>query len=186
MTMPSISGTRPVNGIPASGRSHLNQEPYQRGGLPPEVPQDHSDAVAERLASAIAAALAQLGLTFGAPMAGPDSGVATSEASSAPGPLSPAASEQIKQYKNVASTFSALAHALSANAGGMPCASSASGSLTPVFESLWKTLGASSGIAGGGAAGAMPSLQSFLETLARHINESGITGLRGMFIDTMA
>ncbi|WP_333681181.1 hypothetical protein [Dyella sp.] len=77
----------------------------------------------------------------------------------------------------MAASSSNLAQALSATHA------SGASSLPTVLQGLWTSLGSSSVDA---SSGSMPSLPSFLNTLARNLSESGVTGLRGVFVDTVA
>lgn len=177
LSVPSISSSQPISGLFPSHSGH------DRKSLPPApaVVADSSTAAAEPLASAIASALTQLGLI---PSANATSGASntatTSDTPYASLTTRQNATQPIQQYRSMASSFSNLAQALSANTS-----STASGgsSLPTVFQSLWTSLGASSVDA---SSGAMPSLPSFLNTLARNLSESGVSGLRGVFVDTVA
>jgi hypothetical protein len=140
----------------------------------PAVSADSSSAAAEPLASAIASALTQLGLI-------PNGNtITTSDTSYASLPARQNATQPIQQYRSMASSFSNLAQALSASTSS---GASGANSLPTVLQSLWTSLGSSSG---GASSGAMPSLPSFLNTLARNLSESGVSGLRGVFVDTVA
>lgn len=203
MSISNIGSTPPqsVNGLVVSRYTHP-QRPFNEPRpaavpTPAGSPSDH----ANQLASAIAAALAQLGLTT--PTMTPATTTAAIAArgasdASAGGdtvpvsqPLSPKTQHSLQQYKTVASTFSSLAQALESGSYGIPSASSGAGNLSVVFQSLWASLGASSDTPANdtpanASADATPTLQSFLQTLAQHFSESGVSGLRGMFIDTVA
>jgi hypothetical protein len=185
MSTPSISGTQSpsVTGLVAGHYHHYKKEPGQAPSLPAV---STNTTTSEPLASAIAAALTQLGLTPNANAAGVDSSTTTSGASSASLPQQQKVSSQIQQYKNMASTSSGLAQALNASTSSTSSTSSGTGSLTSVFQNLWSSLGSSSETATDASGSTMPSLQSFLKTLASNLSESGITGLHGVFVDTVA
>jgi hypothetical protein len=93
--------------------------------------------------------------------------------------------QQVQQYTNVASTVSSLGQALSSFSSNASSRAGGASSLTTVFQNLWASLGASSGTSAGVSSSAIPSLPSFLQTLARNFSESGISGLRGVFVDTV-
>ncbi|HUB91897.1 MAG TPA: hypothetical protein VMA74_19405 [Dyella sp.] len=180
MSMPSISSTPSpwVNGLAASRHGHYKTPPSSAPAVSTATPA----TAAEPLASAIAAALTQLGLI-------PDirDGTATTNGTSlALDPPQPRAAQQIQQYRNTTPAFSGLAQALSASSSHAPATSGEASGLATVFQSLWTSLGSSSGIATGTSSNAIPSLPSFLNTLARNLSESGVTGLRGVFVDTVA
>jgi hypothetical protein len=103
----------------------------------------------------------------------------------APLPQQPSGSQQVQQYRNIASTFSNLAQALSSSSSSSSPTSNGASSLTTVFQNLWTSLSSSHGTSGDSSGNAMPSLQTFLQTLARNFSESGISGLRGVFVDTV-
>jgi hypothetical protein len=182
MTMPSISSTQSVSGLYPVRHSHYKKE------LNPATPATPaaSTAAAEPLASAIAAALTQLGLAPRNSAAESDNTGTGNSSSSAALSLQQKTSPQIQQYKSVASTSSSLAQALSASSGGASSPASGTGSLTSVFQSLWTSLGSASGATSDSSSSNVPSLPSFLTSLAHNISESGITGLRGVFVDTVA
>jgi hypothetical protein len=184
MSTPSITTTQSpsVTGLFAGHYHHYKKELVQT----PSTPAVSTPSSAgEPLASAIAAALTQLGLTSNTNVAGTDATGSTALASLT---QQQKVSPQIQQYKNMAATSSSLAQALNASSGGTSSTSSAdgSGSLTSVFQSLWSSLGSSSGAATDASSSNIPSLPSFLKTLAHNLSESGITGLRGVFVDTVA
>jgi hypothetical protein len=182
MTMPSISSTQSVSGLYPVRHSHYKKE---LGPATPAATTTSPATAAEPLASAIAAALTQLGLTPRANAAGSDNDATANSPSSAALPLQQKTSPQIQQYKSVAATSSSLAQALSASSSSAPSTASGTGSLTSVFQSLWTSLGSSSGAATDASSSTVPSLQSFLTGLAHNFSESGITGLRGVFVDTV-
>lgn len=166
MGVPSISSSQPISGFFAGHSGH------PKTSSPPAPAVSADSSTAEPLASAIASALTQLGLIPSTNTPGD-----TSYA-----PLSPQqkASQPIQQYRNMASTFSHLAQALSASTSST---ASGAGNLPTVLQGLWTSLGSSSTDA---SRGSIPSLPSFLNTLARNLSESGVTGLRGVFVDTVA
>lgn len=181
MSIPSISGTQSpaVGGVFASRYNRYKAPPSST----PAVPTDSPAAAAEPLASAIAAALTQLGLTPGTHAASADSTRDTPLALDAPQQRT---ARQIQQYRNMTSSFSGLAQALSASSSHGSLASSEASGLTTVFQSLWTSLGSSSGAAADASSNGIPTLPSFLDTLARNLSESGVSGLRGVFVDTVA
>lgn len=187
MSLPSIVSTQSpsVSGVFVGGYGHYKKDLSLPRPSTPATSTDSSATAAEPLASAIAAALTQLGLIPNASVAGTDNAVAASDTSSASLSLPQSASPQIQQYRSMASASSNLAQALSASANSASPATNGAGQLTAVFQSLWTSLGSPSGTATNAAGNAMPSLQSFLETLARHFSESGVSGLRGVFVDTV-
>jgi hypothetical protein len=188
MSTPIISGTQSpsVSGL-FVGHHGLYRK--QLSPSPPALIVPTDTSAAEPLASAIAAALTQLGLTPATGATASNNTVATGSAPSAPLPSQQKASPQIQQYKNMSATFSSLAQALNASTNGVPSSTDGTSSLTSAFQSLWKSMGASSGTATSAStdasSGSMPSLQSFLESLARQFSESGVSGLRGVFVDTV-
>lgn len=173
-TTPSVSGRFAVH------YGHYRKEVNQS---PPTVVADSSAAAAEPLASAIAAALTQVGLISRPNSVGSENTATATDSSFASLPLQQAASQQIQQYRSVASTSSNLAQALRASSGD---ASNGAGNLTTVLQSLWTSLGSSSDTASDSPGSTMPSLQSFSGALARSLSESGVTGLRGVFVDAVA
>jgi hypothetical protein len=168
--VPGISSSQPIGSVYPSRFGH------DRQSLPAAtaIPADSSRDAAEPLASAIASALTQLGLIPNV------SSVTTGDASYASLPQQQNATQPIHQYRSMAAASSHLAQALS---DSTTSAANGGSSLPTVLQSLWTSLGASSVDA---ASGRMPSLPSFLNTLARNLSESGVTGLRGVFIDTVA
>lgn len=173
VSVPGISSSQPISGVYPSHFGH------DRKSLPPApaVVADSSTAGAEPLASAIASALTQLGLIPTMSAAGGT--VSTGDASNTPLLQRQSATQPIEQYRSMVSSSSQLAQALSASTSS----ANGGGNLPTVFQSLWTSLGASSNDA---SSGSMPSLPSFLNTLARNLSESGVTGLRGVFVDTVA
>ena len=140
---------------------------------------------ANPLASAISTSLMQLGLTFTPGTANSDSTALASRAPLVPLPQQPKASQQVQQYRNIAATFSNLAQALNASPSGTSSTSSRPGGLATVFQDLWTSLSASPVTSANTSDSAIPSLQSFVQTLARNFSESGISDLRGVFVDTV-
>ncbi|HUA79877.1 MAG TPA: hypothetical protein VL997_05855 [Dyella sp.] len=186
MSLPIISSTQSpsVSGLFVSRYGHYKKDP----SLPrPSIPAVSSDSsAAEPLASAVAAALTQLGLIPYAGTTGSDNTATESDALSTLASLRQNASPPIQQYRNMALASSSLAQALSVSANGMSPTANGSGQLTTVFQNLWTSLGSSRGVTANTTSdGTMPSLPSFLDTLARHFSESGISGLRGVFVDTV-
>ncbi|MCP1373268.1 hypothetical protein [Dyella lutea] len=128
--------------------------------------------------AAIGAAMAQLGLAVSpgqAPAAATGTAWAQGDASTA----SRRGAQQVQQYRSIASTSSRLVQALQASASG------ASAGLTTALQGLWTSLGARPEGAGP-AHPAVPHLPTFLQSLASHVGESGISGLRGVFVDAVA
>lgn len=195
MNISSIYGTRPqpTSDLVASRRARLKDPPKAapaaaaRTTLPTEN--------AGLLAAAISSAMAQLGLT--APSGQAAAGTAVGNAPIGPAGATPApghaskaitpGSRQVRQYQDVASTFSRLAQALDAGAGNTSSASGHASGLTTVFQSLWTSVDAASETSGAlsGSPG-IPNLQTFVQSLASHFGESGIPNLRGVFVDTVA
>lgn len=174
MNVSSIYGTRwpSANGLASPGYTPQSKPPAEAQAAP-AAKSNLSAESAGQMAAAIAAAMSQLGLTAstGQP------GTATAQGGTAPG------SRQVRQYKDMAATFSSLARALDANATGTQTGTSPSSGLTSVFQNLWATLGTTPPTA---ASTTLPSLPAFLQSLAGHFGESGIAGLRGVFVDTVA
>lgn len=94
-------------------------------------------------------------------------------------------SQQIQQYRNMASPFSNLAEALSSSSSTASSNSSGDSGFTAVFQNLWTSLSSSAATSSDAARSTIPSLPSFLQTLARNFSESGISGLHGVFVDTV-
>lgn len=190
------------NGLPAMGISNTSStRPYVAGDLvalryahhttgrnepkTADVPASTSTSSdnASHLAAAVAAALSQVGLT--AAPAPTTAMVATAPYGADTPSRAPKAQQQVQQYRNVASAFSNLAQALEANSASTASASGGSSNLTAVFKNLWTSMGASSSASADASSAALPSLQSFTQTLAQNIGESGISGLRGLFVDAV-
>ncbi|WP_233841654.1 hypothetical protein [Dyella sp. 2HG41-7] len=187
MSLPSIVSTQSpsVSGLYVNRYGHYKKESSLAKPSTPAASTDSGSA--EPLASAIAAALTQLGLIPNANTADSENAATTGNESIDALSLSKSASPHIQQYRSMASASSSLAQALSASANSTSQTSRGDGQLTSVFQSLWTSLGASSGMSASAPSdGTMPSLQSFMETLARHFSQSGISGLRGVFVDTVA
>jgi len=181
MTMPSISNAPSplVGGLVASRHGHARTPPSSA----PVVSTGASATAAEPLASAIAAALTQLGLIPDIHLASPDAATSANGVSPALDPPQAQAAQQIQRYRNLTPAFSGLAQMLSDRSGHAPTATHG---LASTFQSLWTSLGASSGLAVDASGNAIPSLPTFLNALARNLSESGVTGLRGVFVDTVA
>lgn len=173
--MPSISNTPAplVGGLVASRHGHARTPPSSA----PAISTGASATAAEPLASAIAAALTQLGLIPDTHLASTDAAASTN---GAPPTFASPHAQQIQRYRNLTPAFSGLAQVLSDRSGQTPAATSG---LASSFQSLWASLGAASADASGNA---IPSLPTFLNALARNLSESGVTGLRGVFVDTVA
>ncbi|RUL63235.1 hypothetical protein EKH79_12595 [Dyella dinghuensis] len=188
MTISSISSTQsqPVSGVVAPRYNHHKKELNAPTTAALVVQPGTSPTDASSLASAIAGAMAQLGLTPARGTTASSSENATSAKQFAPLSQPPQASQQVQQYKNVASTYSNLAQSLSSSSGSASAAASGTGSLTTVFENLWSSLGSSSETSADATGSTIPSLPLFLQTLARNFSESGVSGLRGVFVDTVA
>lgn len=198
MSISSISSTQsqPVSGLIAP------LYPRHKKGLSESTvpafiaPTDSSTNNASQLAAAVAAALTQLGLTaapnaisVAATAVTATSGSSDTDAKgNAPLAQQPPQKglQQVQQYRNVASTFSNLAQALASSSSNVSSTSSGSSNLTTVFQNLWTSLGASSATSSDSSSSTIPSLQSFLQTVAQNLSESGISGLRGVFVDTVA
>ncbi|GGA10487.1 hypothetical protein [Dyella caseinilytica] len=198
MTISSISSTQSpsVSGLVATQHTHHKSALDASSATAVATPAGSSTANSQ-LASAIAAALTQLGLVStprtasiandsATAAAGTYNAAVTSSAPLAPLPQQLKGSQQIQQYTNIASTFSSLAQALGSVSSSTPSTSGDSGSLATVFQNLWASLGSSSGTSTDVSRDAIPSLPTFLQTLARNLSESGVSGLRGVFVDTMA
>jgi hypothetical protein len=192
MTISSISSTQSpsVSGVVAARYTHHKKELSGSTATALLAPVTPSTADVNPMASAIAGALTQLGLTSAPRAAGSDDTTATGNAPLASLPQQPKAAQQVQQYKNNASTFSNLAQALNASSSSASSNASGTGNLTTVFQNLWTSLNSSSGTSSGTSTessdSGMPSLPLFLQTLARNFSESGVSGLRGVFVDTTA
>ncbi|GAB2573875.1 hypothetical protein ISP15_04755 [Dyella jejuensis] len=185
MNISNISSTQsqPVSGLVAA--EHARHKKALDGSTSTALmaSTDSSATTVNPLASAVAAALSQLGLTFSPHKAGSDN--AATPLARLPRQLK--ASQQVQQYRNIAATFSNLAQALNANSSSAVPTSSGATGLTSVFQDLWASLGSSSGSGTptDSSNSTIPSLQSFLQTLAHNFSESGISDLRGVFVDTI-
>lgn len=192
MSISSIHGARlqSPNGIAAATyaqqKSLAGDATAKAAATKPSLPAEN----AGQLAAAIASAMAQLGLaTSPGPATGPTarntaSGT-TMAAGAAPRAILPG-SRQVRQYTELASTFSNLARALDSGAGNAPPGAGQTQGLAGVLQGLWTTLGAASGSAADTGQPAIPNLPAFVQSLARHFGESGIPHLRGVFVDTQA
>jgi hypothetical protein len=185
MSISSISSTQspPVSGLVAPQFTHHKKAPNELKASALAAAPAASTTDAGPLASAIAGALAQLGLTPST--ADADNTVAASGARLASLPQRPLGAQQVQQYKNIASTFSNLAQSLNASASSASSTASGNGSLTTVFQNLWTSLGSPPETSTDASNSTIPSLPLFLQTLARNFSESGVAGLRGVFVDTV-
>jgi hypothetical protein len=187
MSIPGISSTQSLSAsaLVAPRHTHYKKDPSGQIAAPEASTGSSADS-GNQLAAAVAAALSQLGFGATAGAAPAATGMAaTGSASLAPLQQEPKAAKQVQQYTNVASTFSNLAQVLNASSGTAAQASSGSGGLTSVFQNLWASLGAPSETSSDASSGTLPSLPSFVQTLARNFSESSISGLRGVFVDTV-
>jgi hypothetical protein len=187
MTISSISSTQsqPVSGLVSPRYTHHKKELNESTAAALVASPGTSTTDANPLASAIAGALAQLGLTSAPGTTGSDKATATGGAQLAALPQPLQGSQQVQQYRNIASTFSNLAQSLSSSSSSASPSSSGTGSLTTVFQNLWSSLGSSSETSTDSSNTTIPSLPLFLQTLARNFSESGVSGLRGVFVDTV-
>jgi hypothetical protein len=187
MNIPSISSTQSqsVSGLIALQHTHHKKALNESPAVALIAPVGSSTTDANPLASAIAAQLTQLGLTFTPNGAGSNNTAASSSTLFAPLAQQPRAAQQVQQYTNVASTFSNLAQALNSSSSSTPSTSSGASSLSTVFQNLWTSLSSSSGTSVDSSDSAIPALPLFMQTLARNFSESGISGLRGVFVDTV-
>lgn len=183
MNVSSIYGTRwqSASGLVTSGYTQQQKPPVGSQVAPVAAASSITTENASQMAAAIAAAMAQLGLTPGQTATGTTPTQGNTLPTTLPG------SRQVRQYKDMASTFSSLARALESNASGTsPTASNPNG-LTSTFQNLWTSLGAAPGTSTDSSdSPAIPSLPAFLQSLASNFGESGISGLRGVFVDTVA
>ncbi len=187
MSVPNIGSTQPrsVSGLAAPLHLHHKRELDESTGAALVASTDSSATSANPLASAIATSLTQLGLTFTPGHANADNPAAASKKPLAPLPQQLKGSQQVQQYRNIAATFSNLAQAVSSSSSSTSAASSGASGLATVFQDLWSSLSASSGTSVDATSSTVPSLQSFVQTLARNFSESGISDLRGVFVDTI-
>jgi hypothetical protein len=187
MTISSISSTQlqPISGLVSSRYTHHKKELNESTAAALVASKGTSDTDANPLASAIAGAMAQLGLTSAPGAAGSNNTTATSGTQFAALPQQLKGSQQVQQYRNIASTFSNLAQSLNASSNSASPTSSGTGSLTTVFQNLWSSLGSSSETSTDSSSSTIPSLPLFLQTLAHNFSESGVSGLRGVFVDTV-
>ncbi|MBD8880378.1 hypothetical protein IHE49_07785 [Rhodanobacter sp. 7MK24] len=185
MNVSSIYGTQwqSASGLVTSGYAQYQKQPLGSQVVPAAAASSITTEHAGQMAAAIAAAMAQLGLTasLGQTANGTTPAQGNTSATVLPG------SRQVRQYKDMASTFSSLARALESSASGTSAAASQPSGLTSTFQNLWTSLGATPGTStGSSGAPAIPSLPAFLQSLASNFGESGISGLRGVFVDTVA
>ena len=187
MSISNLSSTQSpsVGGFTAPEHTHRKREPDESMAAAATAATGSSTTTANPLASAIATALTQLGLTFTPGSAASDNTDAANTTPSAPQPQPLKGSQQVQQYKDIAATFSNLAQALSSNSSSASSTSNGTSGLTTVFQELWASLSASSGTSAGSSGSTVPSFSSFLQTLARNFSESGISDLRGVFVDTV-
>jgi hypothetical protein len=195
MSISSVSSTQtqPIGGL--SGLSYPHHRHPSSGSMAPASTGSATQG-ASQMAAAVAAAMAQLGLT-----AAPSSAAASTAAvaagsgadANAKGNASfaaqaqqPKASPQIQQYKNVAASFSSLAQALRASTYSASPTTDGSGHLTSMFQNLWTSMGMPATTSADASSDNSPSLPSFLQALAQNFGESGVSGLRGVFVDTVA
>ncbi len=181
MSVASVYGTRlpSAGGLAAPWRS----PPTDAAGAPAST---HAKAIsrgpaadAGQWTAAIAMAMAQLGLAGSPGRVPTGSPMALGDAS----PASRRAALQVQQYRSIASTSSRLVQALDAGASGAPSAAG----LTAALQGLWTSLGtASYASADGSGSLTAPHLPTFLQSLASHVGESGVSGLRGVFVDALA
>jgi hypothetical protein len=195
MSISSVSSTQsqPISGFIGPLYPQHKKTPSRLATPASIASADSSTQSASQMAAAVAAALSQLGLsgTPGKASTGASAMMAASgtdpnargNASPAYQPTQQKASPQLQQYKSVAANFSNLAQALGSVASGASASSGASGNLTSVFQNVWTSMGVSPADV---SSGDMPSLPAFLQALAQNVGESGISGLRGVFVDTMA
>lgn len=181
MSISSIHGTRlpSLGGLAALRRAQSKDASGTSASAPATTLSRLPAADAGQWAAAIGAAMAQLGLAVSpgqAPAAATGTAWAQGDASTA----SRRGAQQVQQYRSIASTSSRLVQALEASASG----ASAAG-LTTALQGLWTSLGAPPEGAGP-AHPAVPHLPTFLQSLASHVGESGISGLRGVFVDAVA
>jgi hypothetical protein len=181
MSLSSIGSTswQPASGALAPRLVHRHNP---TGSAPAAAVITTSAADASALASAVVAALTQLGMV---PASGANNTGSIGNAQTATVSQQLPGSKQVQQYRNIASTVSNLAQAMNASSSNALPTSNGAGSLTTVFQDLWSSLGSSSGTAADASGNSIPSLPSFLQTLARNFSESGVSGLRGAFVDTV-
>lgn len=182
MSISSIHGTRlpSLGGLAALRRAQSKDASGTSAPAHATTLSRLSAADAGQWAAAIGAAMAQLGLAVSpgqAPAAATGTAWAQGDASTA----SRRGAQQVQQYRSIASTSSRLVQALDASASG----ASAAAGLTAALQGLWTSLGAPPEGAGP-AHPAVPHLPTFLQSLASHVGESGISGLRGVFVDAVA
>jgi hypothetical protein len=198
MSISSLGSTQsqPISGVIAPSYPHHKRAPNELV-VPASIASSGSSTQgASQMAAAVAAALAQLGLTATPGKAstattaiaaanGTDAN-AKGNTSFASQTQQPKASPQIQQYKSVAASFSNLAQALGASTYSASSTSNGSGQLTTVFQNLWASMGMPSATSADASSRSIPSLPSFLQALAQNVGEAGVSGLRGVFVDTVA
>jgi hypothetical protein len=186
MNVSGISSTQSqsVSGLVALQHAHYKKAHSESAAALATSPGSSSTDT-NPLASAIAAEFAQLGLTFTPSATDSDNTAATNGILSAPLAQQSRAAQQAQQYKNVASTFSNLAQAVSSSSSNTSVTSSGASSLSTVFQNLWTSLSTSSETSSDASSSTTPSFPQFVQTLARNFSESGISGLRGVFVDTV-
>lgn len=181
MSISSIPGTRlpSLGGLAALRRAQSKDASGTSAPVPATAISHLPAADAGQWTAAIGAAMAQLGLAASsgqAPAAATRTAWAQGDASAA----SRRGAQQVQQYRSIASTSSRLVQALDASASGVSAAG-----LTAALQGLWTSLGATPEGAGS-ANPAVPHLPTFLQSLASHVGESGVSGLRGVFVDAVA
>ncbi|WP_017463363.1 hypothetical protein [Dyella ginsengisoli] len=182
MSISSIHGTRlpSLGGLAALRRAQSKDASGTSAPVPATAISHLPAADAGQWTAAIGAAMAQLGLAASsgqAPAAATRTAWAQGDASAA----SRRGAQQVQQYRSIASTSSRLVQALDASASGV----STTSGLTAALQGLWTSLGATP--EGDGSANpAVPHLPTFLRSLASHVGESGVSGLRGVFVDAVA
>jgi hypothetical protein len=184
MTISSIGSTqlRPLS-EPTPPRHAFHKKGANESATSHATAADSPNPNTDTFASAMAGAMTQLAL-LPAPGNVQGNNGTTRNVPVAPQQSSPKASQQAQQYKDVASTFSDLTQSLDAYAAGTSPASSA---MSTVFENLRGSLSAASTPSmTSSEEDALPNLPSFLQAMAQNLSESGISGLRGMFVDTIA
>lgn len=186
MSIPSLSSTHSLSVSGVAATRHALAQKARHDPAASRTTTDTSADSTNALALAIAGAVTQLGFAPAARDATSEDETATSAAALAPLPQQPKAVQQLQQYKNLAATHSNLAQALSASVGSASSASSGSSDLTKVFENLWSSLGSSQDTSADSSSNTMPSLPTFLQALAQNFSESGVGGLRGVFVNTVA
>lgn len=186
MSIPSLSST---HSLAVSGVAATRHALYKKGRHDQAAPQTNpntSTDSANALAQAIAGAVTQLGFATTPRTTTSGDETAISGAALAPLAQQPKAAQQVQQYRSLAATHSNLAQALSASVSSASSAASGSSDLTQVFENLWSSLGSSQDTSADTSSNTIPSLPTFLQALAQNFSESGVGGLRGVFVNTVA